>query len=225
MLSSVTHYALIYSLLPCCTAILSAMVGKDRLGPVKLLGMVLSLLGCAVALSGGLPMTGDFIGSGDLLILLFTLMMSGHIVASSNVVRRFGAMVANTVMFGNSAVLLCLASLGWDEAQHEMPPASIIVGIIYIGLATAGVFVLRFRSLQFLSPATVGTYHNFIPIVTVLFAWLFLGESLGAHTMFGGVAVLAGAELVRRTHSSSLTWSVFRSKLLLRSAAGNTLSR
>jgi drug/metabolite transporter (DMT)-like permease len=74
----------------------------------------------------------------------------------------------------------------------------VVGGLAYIGLATAAVFLLRYRSLKSLSPATVGIYHNLVPVMTVLLAFVWLNEPLGIRTIIGGLAVFAGADLVRR---------------------------
>jgi len=125
-------------------------------------------------------------------------MMSAHIVFTSGIVKRFGVMVSNTVMFGSSSLLLFLGSLGWSEPLHGEVSPLITTLVLYIGGATAAVFMLRYRSLQSLSPATVGTYHNLIPVCTVLLAYMCLDEPVGAKTIIGGVMVVAGAEVVRR---------------------------
>src|SRR5215467_11029301 len=50
MHTSVVHYALIYGLLPSCTAALSVLFGHDRMTVQKFLGILLSLGGCVVVL-------------------------------------------------------------------------------------------------------------------------------------------------------------------------------
>jgi drug/metabolite transporter (DMT)-like permease len=72
------------------------------------------------------------------------------------------------------------------------------MAVLFIGLGTASVFLLRCRSLQSLTPATVGAYHNFIPICTIAIAHFSLDEPLTAQTVTGAFAVLLGTELVRR---------------------------
>ena len=198
MHTSVTHYALIYSLLPACTALLSVLAGKDHLTPAKLAGMSLSLVGCLAAISDHAASVEASIGIGDALVLVFTIMMSAHIALSAGIVRRFGVMVSNTIMFGGSAAVLFLASLQWTGSPRAELSSVIIAAVAYVGLGTAAVFLLRYRALQTLSPATVGIYHNLIPIATILLACLCLDESLGLQTIIGGFAVVAGAELVRR---------------------------
>ena len=211
MHTSVVHYALIYGLLPSITAGLSVLCGYDRMTVPRCLGIVLSLAGCLVALAVAGPDNGPSIQVGDLLVLIFTVMMSAHIVFSSGVVKRFGVMVSNTVMFGSSSLLLSFGSLPWANSLPEDSSSPLIMLlVVYVGCATAAVFLLRCRSLQSLSPATVGTYHNFIPICTVLLAYACLNEPLGAGTIAGGLMVLAGAETVRRPQwlsSAALFWS------------------
>lgn len=222
MQTSVTHYALIYSLLPSSTATLSVCLGKERLSPIKLTGIMLSLVGCLVAVSGEASSLELSFHFGDALVLLFTVMMSAHIVFSAGIVKRFGVMVANTVMFGSSAVVLLMGSWQWTQPKHAAPSSLILASVIYVGLATAAVFLLRSRSLQSLPPATVGTFHNLIPVATIILACVCLGESIGALTLIGGTTVVAGAELVRRAHLPQWMMSV---RLLLtgRSAESGAL--
>jgi drug/metabolite transporter (DMT)-like permease len=141
---------------------------------------------------------------GDLFVLLFTVMMSAYIVFTSGLVKRFGVMVSNTVMFGSSSLLLTVGSLLWSESAYEESSPLVLTAVLYVGCATAAVFLLRCRALQSLSPATVGTYHNLIPVCTVVLAYLCLGEPIGTATILGGAMVVAGAELVRRPEIPSL---------------------
>ena len=198
MQTSVVHYALIYGLLPSCTAALSVLFGHDRMTIQKCLGIILSLGGCVVAISFAAPYEVATIRWGDLFVLLFTVMMSAHIVFSSGVVKRLGVMVSNTVMFGSSSVLLLLGSMAWSDSRQDEASPMVLLSVLYVGCATAAVFLLRCRSLQSLSPATVGTYHNLIPVCTVLLAYLCLDEALGVSTLIGGLMVIVGAEVVRR---------------------------
>ena len=77
-----------------------------------------------------------------------------------------------------------------------MPLTAILVA--YVGVATAAVFLLRYVALQSLTPMTVGVYHNLVPVCTILLAYVYLGEVVGASTVLGGASIIAGAEWVRR---------------------------
>jgi drug/metabolite transporter (DMT)-like permease len=136
-------------------------------------------------------------------------MMSAHIVLSMSIVRRHGVLTANTAMFGTSAVLISGCIAAWGEPSTQADLSWTVWGsVLFIGIGTAGVFLLRCRSLKSLSPATVGAYHNLIPISTIVLAHFSLAEPLTTQTMIGAVAVMLGTELVRRAPhlSLALTW-------------------
>lgn len=225
MRTSVTHYALIYGLLPSATAALSAFLGRERLGQARVTGIALSLAGCVIAVMGETLSVGTTIGSGDALVFLFTLMMSAHIVLSAGIVKRFGMMVANTVMFGGSTLLLFAASWEWAQPKHEDFSPLVLWAVTYVGVATAAVFLLRYRALQALSPATVGTYHNLIPICTIVAADVFLSELVSLSTIIGSATVIAGTELVRQSHLPSWIAQPVISSWVWRAVVSVKLSR
>ena len=196
--TNVTHYVLLYSLLPTFTTLFSIYLKKDRALPVTCLGIGLSWAGCVYAISDGMGSNGLSMGIGEGLALLFTILMSTHIVLSATVVKRFGLMTSNTAMFGMSAVLLTTGMAWGGTLPQELLSPSIIVSVLFIGLATASVFVLRSHALQSLTPATVGAYHNFIPVCTIGLAHLLLGEPISPQIIVGGATVMLGTELVRR---------------------------
>ena len=199
MYTNVTHYALIYSLLPTFTAFFSWCLSKDDLNGLSLLGIVLSWTGCVIALAPNLGTGTIEVGTGDPIVLLFTLMMAAHLVLSTHIVRRHGVLSANTAMFGITAVLISGCTVAWGElASPANLSWSVWSAVLFVGLGTASVFLLRCRSLQSLTPATVGAYHNFIPICTIAVAHLSLGEPVTPQTVIGALAVLIGTELVRR---------------------------
>jgi drug/metabolite transporter (DMT)-like permease len=197
--TNVTHYALIYSLLPTFTAFFSWCLSKEQVSWSGFSGILLSWAGCLAALATNLEGGAIEVSFGDPLVFLFTLMMAAHIVMSMHIVRRHGVLTANTAMFGTSAVLVSGCSMAWSEPAPAADLSwNVWSALLFIGLGTAGVFLLRCRSLQSLPPATVGAYHNLIPICTIAIAHWYLGEPLTGTTLIGALAVLLGTELVRR---------------------------
>ena len=197
--TNVTHYALIYSLLPTFTAFFSCCFGKECLKGLGVFGIALSWTGCVLALAPNVQGGGLEFRFGDPVVLLFTIMMAAHLVFSIHVVRRHGVLTANTIMFGITSVFISGCTVAWGQPASPLDLSwSGWSGLVLVGLATASVFLLRCRSLQSLSPAAVGAYHNLIPICTIAIAHFSLGEPLTAQTMIGALAVLFGTELVRR---------------------------
>jgi drug/metabolite transporter (DMT)-like permease len=66
----------------------------------------------------------------------------------------------------------------------------------YIGVATAAVFLLRAQGLKSLPPTTVASFHNLIPVCTLIVADLWLGEPLQGTTVFRAAVILTGLELL-----------------------------
>lgn len=200
--TSVTHYVLIYSLLPSLTAVFSYAFGRERVSACKVIGILVSFVGCAIALSNVAELGGGA-GFGEGLVMLFTGMMAAHIVLSSGIAKHHRALSVNAWMFGGSSLVLSLVMvvlgvMGWPApTQGHFSPLSIGL-VAYVGIATAAVFVLRYLSLQTLTPMTVGVYHNLVPFCTILLAYAFLGEAISGATVIGGLSIIAGAELVRR---------------------------
>ncbi len=206
-LTSATHYILIYSMVSPLTALLSVLLGKSHSCPLKLAGIALSLAGCGIAMSDEL---GDFqadFGLGDLLILLFTVMIAAHLAWSANIVKRFGSMTANTVMFGSSALFLLFGASVWGQPPTDDFSLTLVSAMFYIGVATASVFLLRYRALQTICPATVAVYQNLAPVCAILFTHTYLSETIQPGTVVGGAIILFGAEMVRRSSQSQLAVS------------------
>jgi drug/metabolite transporter (DMT)-like permease len=201
--TSVTHYVLIYSLMPSMTALFSSFRGKEQVTPYKIMGILLSLGGCVIAISDGHHGFGAGSGMGDGLVLLFTMMMAAYVVLSAGVVQHVSPLPANTLMFGGSSLLLSLAmvlfgAMGWTVPMSGAISPLILVLVVYVGAATAAVFLFRYMAQRSLSPMTIGVYHNVVPVLTILLACLCFGEELEGSTIIGGVCIIAGAELVRR---------------------------
>ena len=196
--TSVTHYILIYGLLPSFTAVFSLLLGKEDVTTLKVCGITIAFLGGAVSISEGLNHTWPAFGLGDGVVLLFTVAMSGHIVLSTGLVRRLGVMTSNTVMFGTSACALSLWAVISEDVPHASLSSTAMTLLFYTGAATAAVFFLRALSLQSLTPVTVGTFHHLVPLCAIAFACLFLGEPIEMHSVIGAVVILAGTECVRR---------------------------
>jgi drug/metabolite transporter (DMT)-like permease len=196
--TTVTHYILIYSLNPSFTATLSFLMKKDQASVGKICGILLSFAGGLISVTEGFHHTTLGIGTADSLVLLSTVLVSLYIVLSSEIVKRYGPQTANTVMFGTSFLLLLVGTLVWPEASSAQ--LSLVNGslILYLGIATAAAFLLRYLSLQSLTPATVGAFHNLVPVFAIFLAYMLLDEPVESHTIIGGVTIIAGVELVRR---------------------------
>jgi drug/metabolite transporter (DMT)-like permease len=200
--TSVTHYILIYSMLPCFTAIIGYLARREEVGLAKGAALLVSFVGALLVILSERShelRTGSVLG--DWLVILFTVMMAAYIVFSSGVAKRVRPLPANLLMFGSGSLVLsfCMVgAVGWSgPVQEDFVPLTAVL-VAYVGVATAALFLLRYVALQSLTPVTVGAYHNLVPVCTILLAYLYLGEMVAGYTVIGGAGILAGAEWVRR---------------------------
>jgi drug/metabolite transporter (DMT)-like permease len=199
--TTVTHYVLIYSLLPGWTAVFMAVLRHRPLTPLTVAGIALSFLGCALAVTTtGTNDVGLSTAAGDGLVLLFTIMLALHLVGSRDITKRVGTLTSTTVMFGSTAVLMIAEACAWATPASAVLSVSTLMALGYIGVATAAVFLLRAQALKSLPPTTVASFHNLIPVCTLIVADLWLGEPLQGPTVFGAAIILTGLETLRRAH-------------------------
>jgi drug/metabolite transporter (DMT)-like permease len=192
--TSVSHYILIYSLIPTFTALFGIILGKQVGTLMTFLGVACASVGCLIAIFDTSVFSSFSLGDGY--ALLYTMMMAGHMAWSGGVAKKFGVLTANTVMFGTSFLVLLPTSLAGTQSVRTMSYSSFAL-IAYIGLATVGAFVLRYWTLRRMPPTMVAAYHNLIPVCTILLANMALGEPIGMPVIVGGVTILLGIELVR----------------------------
>lgn len=79
-------------------------------------------------------------------------------------------------------------------------PAALVVGnMLALGLLASGVaFLLYFRLMADVGATKALAVTYLIPLFGVLWGWLFLGESLPASALAGGLLILSGTVLVTR---------------------------
>jgi drug/metabolite transporter (DMT)-like permease len=80
------------------------------------------------------------------------------------------------------------------------PPSALVVGnMLALGLLASGVaFLLYFRLMADVGATKALAVTYLIPLFGVLWGWLFLGESLPASALAGGLLILSGTALVTR---------------------------
>lgn len=96
---------------------------------------------------------------------------------------------------------------GSTSLHGHFAGTSLPVWLLYLWLVVLGTilpFALSIGALRHLPATTVGIVATFEPVAASVVAWLWLGESLDAAQLVGGLTVLAGivlAETARRSSS------------------------
>ena len=95
-----------------------------------------------------------------------------------------------------AAALLAAGALPFFPVVAR-PDAGVIAAVIALGVLCSGIaYLLYFRLVADLGPASALTVTFLIPVFGVLWGHLFLGEAVGWHTVAGAAIVIAGTALI-----------------------------
>jgi drug/metabolite transporter (DMT)-like permease len=195
-----TNVAVLTATLPVMIAALAAVILKEKLRPLQLVGVVLTLAGTLwVGVSGDVGQLKLLhIGRGELLILLANLSMSVYTVALK---RRPSALpplcfMAAIAVIGTIALLPVMYieggfALGWRPyVQH-------LGAITYIGVISgAAAYAIWNESVVRNGANVTGLFLYTQPAFAVAFCWLFLGQPILTYHWEGLALIISGILLV-----------------------------
>lgn len=175
---------------------------KERLGKVKVLGVVSAFAGTALIVTGGDP--GSIAGGellGDFLYLIAAVSWAAYILYAKKETQEMSldpltlaaCIVATTVLFALPMALLSGA---------RVPGLVSLEAIAYTAIFNTAIpFVLYQQGLRYLTAASSAILLMLEIVVALLVSAAFLGESmgvlgwLGAVVVLGSVLLVSGAEL------------------------------
>jgi drug/metabolite transporter (DMT)-like permease len=200
--TSATKTSLIIATIPIVVLVLSAFFLKERLRPINMLGIVISLAGVAMLVFGGRVQTAlNGMMFGDMLIIGAVLAASVYMILT----RRLGESLSSLQITGMQIIfgallffplfLWDLPKLNWQEVSRE----SFIALIVLTIFATIGAFLCYNYALTRIPAAQAAVCINGIPLVTACGAWALLGETLTSMQLMGGILVLVSVLLANHT--------------------------
>jgi drug/metabolite transporter (DMT)-like permease len=197
--TTATTTALLFGTLPIFTALISRLVGIDRLGNRFWIAALLSFSGVALVTAGsGRSLSGDV--KGDLLALLGAATWGGYSVAISPLMRRYSPFRLSAVLLACVCVPLLLVSSRQLEAQSFDFGWLVWAGFAFAVLGPLVVTnLLWFTAIDQVGPARASVFANLQPFLAAVIALLLLSENLTRFQVAGGLAIGAGIVLSRRT--------------------------
>jgi drug/metabolite transporter (DMT)-like permease len=181
---------------PILIALLSGWLLKDKLPPRVLAGLVISFAGAAVV---GFSISGKGAAPvvGVLLCLAAAVSYACGAVAQKPALRHASALQVTTFacLVGS---LVCLPFAGQLITQVGRAPLSANLDIVYLGLfPTALAFTTWAYALSRTTTTKMGATTYLVPAVTILLAWVFLGQVAAWLSLAGGAACLVGVAVTR----------------------------
>lgn len=186
---------------PVWTLALSTLRRHESHGIWVWLGILATLLGMVLVVLGGTVSVGFEGGAlkGDLLMVGAAITWSTYTVGSRNLVQKYGSLpvTAWTLWIGAAGLtLLGLPTLTASSPLGASPMAW--GGVAYSGVLAIGLaYLLWYRGVQRIGNARTAAYSNLTPIVALLVAWAWLGETPTFMQVGGAGVVLGGLSLAR----------------------------
>lgn len=198
--TSASDAGLIAGSVPAVTAALSAIVLKERIGRLRVLGILTSILGVAGVVLAGSSSGDSGSVTGDLLMMGAALSWAVYTLLVKQAGNKMSeiSLLAYTMAFGT---LFLLPGGGVEVAAAGLGAVSLQgwLSVLFLGLFGSGAsFFLWNSALRHLDASEATTYVNLVPVVTVVSAAVLLGERPAPAQLAGGALVILGVYLASR---------------------------
>ncbi|QHS21877.1 DMT family transporter [Virgibacillus sp. MSP4-1] len=198
--TTASKVSILETVIPVVTVILSAIFLKEHLGKVQWLGIVLSFVGALWVVMGGKirTLTGLNWNIGDAIMIGAILCWSIYSIFVKRYMHHFPAYGALLVMTGISVIVLFpLVMVEWMLAGvPDLVHANLWSGLLYLGIFPSFIALLCYnRAVDQLGASQASIFLNFLPVVTMAGAFLWLGERITFMQIVGTLVVITGVLL------------------------------
>lgn len=194
--------ALIVALNPIAIAIASAVVFQDKLSPLKLFGITLSVVGASIVISGGNPalLLSQGLQLGDLFLIGCLFSWALYTIVGKQVMNELSPIVTVTYACLVGALLLLPFGL-WEGYQNDwfIPSPQTFIALAYLGvLGSALGFCWYYIGIQRIGASQAAVFINFVPIAATILGALILSEPVTSALVTGGSLVITGVICTNR---------------------------
>jgi len=194
--TTATNAALINGTGPLLTLLLAALFLGERVNLALSLGGLISLTGVVLLISGGAAvgqLTVLGFNRGDGLALLAVGLWGLYSILGRQVTRRHSSLRVSAVSSWMALPLLLVAAVFEWRVNPPHLTSQVVLSAVYIGIfPTVIAFLSWNEGVRRVGPNQAMAFYNTLPVFGTLLGYFFLGESLSAQTMLGGLLVIGG---------------------------------
>jgi drug/metabolite transporter (DMT)-like permease len=195
--TSVANSSLIFGCTPVTVALLSALLGHERVTPRQWAGVGISLAGVVLVVSQASQRGASL--AGDALIFAAMLSWATYTVGAQPLLARHSPLLVTGVTMTIGSVFYALFGipalrrLDW----HAVSPAAWGALVYSAVFSLVVAYVIWYTAVQRVGSSRTSIYSNLVPIVAIGVAAVVLGEPLSVRKIAGAVAVIVGVLLTR----------------------------
>lgn len=202
VLTSVANSTLLANLAPIFVTLAAWLIWRKKPTPLFLLGLATALIGVFLLIRGDFAHSGTAL-LGDALGVVTAMFYAAY---QLTVTRLRGSVGTARIMAVSSTVTAAILLPIALASGETFLPATSVGWLKVFGLAVisqvAGQSLIAYAMAHL--PATLSSVGLLLqPVMAGLFAWILLGETLGALAMAGGVLVLIGIRIATQAESTT----------------------
>lgn len=192
--------ALIVGAAPAFIALFARARGLERVKRLTLIGIGLSVVGVGLVIVGSTSSSnGEATLLGSVLVFVGVLCWTAYTIMLQPYTKRIDVIKLSAITMVGGAVPLMIASTpalvatDWSAIGRGGWLALLYSGVISMGVA----YFFWYRGLRVLGPTRTAVYTNLQPIIALLMAWAFIGETPTIFQGVGAATIVAGVFLTR----------------------------
>jgi drug/metabolite transporter (DMT)-like permease len=196
--TSVANSSLMLAATPVVIALMSAVAGQDRVSGLHWLGAALSMAGIYVVVGQGAPGDGATL-RGDLLMFAAVCCWAIYTMGARHLMERHSPVGVTGLSMAIGSLIYVpvmwphLRAVDWTSVT-----VNTWLAIVYSALfALCVAYTIWYMAVREIGSARTSVYSNLVPLVAMLTAVAFLGETLSLQKLAGAAAVLVGVALTR----------------------------
>lgn len=195
------HAALLLLITPILIVFIAAWILKERLGLLKVIGLVLGISGALVlVLAKDSSGSGDNVLLGDLFIIINAISYTIYFIIVKPLMVKYNAVVVLRWVFTIGLVLVL--PFGWVEFTEIPWELYTAVDFTSMGLivitGTFLAYLFNLYGIKILGPSVAGFYIYTQPVFAALIAMFFLHEQLALYKVIAAILIFSGVFLANK---------------------------
>ena len=192
---------------PVFIALFAACFFKEKLNPIKVAGIIISVTGAIIVISRGnlSEIVSGGLGLGDLFIFFCVASWVAYSLIGKTIMSGLSPLVsvAYSSLVGALALFIPAYFEGMlQDLSHYSAPEWF--SIFYLGFfGTVIGFVWYYEGIKTIGAVKAGQFINFVPISAILLAFFILREPITLSLIGGGLLVISGVYMTNKTLMSS----------------------
>lgn len=190
---------LILLLYPTIVVLLTALIYRRPISRREGLALLISYLGIIIVFYEEFSLAGENLLLGATLIFGSAFTFATYLTGSGMMVQRLGAIrfTAYALTIACITTLIHFA-LAFDAQIFQLPTEVYGLALLMAIISTVAPALLMNIGIHKIGSGSAAIVSSIGPMMTIVLAWVVLGEVLTVVQMVGGVLVMAGAYVVGR---------------------------